>query len=288
MLKKALLVSFTLGLATSSFAATTCVLNGKKVTLASLVEKPMTTKENTLSTFKNAHDCLAQANDRRLVFLDVYWYLTEGLFTLPARQKFHDLDWYIKLLVGTAERYRLAFYQYEIGDYANMPEVWKLTYDSYLSNKKMSKPLDLFLGMNSHITYDIAVTLIDIGTNFANEGQFKDFRSLNPYFSEITPKLWDIVESYENRKKPRSKFTKAWKGYIINRWIIFHRLRTWDRAEKLDGFKADAGQFVDYKSFLDKDALSRGKTYLRGRSVIRLHSDNDLDLDLDMDIPELD
>ncbi len=250
------------------FAETKCIIDGQATTLADITRNKFTDKSSTLTTFRKMHDCLLENNDRRIVFLDVYWYLTEGLFGLPEKQEFKDLPWYITLLVGTAERYRMAFYQYEIGDFENMPQVWRLTFDSYHADRKQSRPLDLLLGMNSHITYDIALTLIDINTDFSNPNQFEDFRSLNPYFTEITPALWDIVESYENRD-PKGQFTKNWKGSVVNRWIIFQRLRTWDRAQEMDTFKTKKPDFEDYREFLDRNAVKRGKRFIFQRAVIK-------------------
>ncbi|MFZ4714038.1 MAG: DUF5995 family protein [Bacteriovoracaceae bacterium] len=264
------LVIISLTSANGAFADTRCVIDGKRVSLASITRMPFRTKEETLLTFKNAHECLLQNNDRRIVFLDVYWFLTEGLFKLPDRQHFNDLPWYTNLLIGTAERYRKSFYAYETGDFVSMPKVWKLTYDEYNSDRKESRPFDLLLGMNSHITYDIALTLVDIKTDFKNPGQYADFRSLNPYFTEITPNLWDIVEKYENGKH-RGKFHRAWKGAVVNAWIIHHRLNAWDNGEKLSAATFFGLNVDGFKQELDEDATKRGKTFIFERPIIRLN-----------------
>jgi hypothetical protein len=250
-----------------SHAETVCTIEGQKTTLGKISEKRLTNQENTLKTFENIHLCLEQNNDRRIVFLDVYWYLTKGLFSLPARQEFKDLKWYTKLLVGTAERYRMAFHQYEIGDFENMPQVWRLAFDSY-TTKKQSRPLDLLLGMNSHITYDIAVTLVDIETDFSNSNHYEDFRSLNPYFTEITPALWDIVEFYENRN-PRGKLHRKFKGAVVNKWIIYQRLNTWDRGEVLDQMKDNKLEFGQQLKQFDQEAVKRSKTFQREKFIIK-------------------
>lgn len=248
-------------------AETNCVVKGKKTTLAEITKNPLTSEAKTIELFDKAHECLAQNNDRRIVFLDVYGYLTRGLFTLPQRQEFEDLNWYIKLLIGTAERYRRAFYQFEIGDVENMPQVWRLAFESY-QTKKQSRPLDLLLGMNSHITYDIAVTLTDIGTDFSDTKHYNDFRSLNPYFTEITPALWEIVESYENRK-PRGKIHRAFKGKVVNKWIIYQRLNTWDRGYELNQALNNKQLFNETLKRFDDEAVKRSKTFQREKFVIK-------------------
>lgn len=252
---------------TQTFAETVCIIDGKKTTLAEISKAPFKTREQTLETFQKMHDCVLQhPEDRRIIFLDVYWRLTIGLFELRETQKFEDLTWYTKLLIGTAERYRKAFYEYETLDFSHLPQVWKLTYENYL-NPKLSKPLDLLLGMNSHITYDITLTLIDIETNFSNTKHYNDYRSLNPFFANITPELWDIVEYYEG--KHRSKFHRGWKAAVVNKWIITNRLESWDRAEIMDGLKNSAIEMNEYREYLDRDAVKRGKRFLRQRSIIR-------------------
>lgn len=264
---KNLIITFLFLSSLPSFAATDCIIEGKQTTLAEITKAPFKTREQTLSTFQKMHDCVLQhPEDRRIIFLDVYWTLTIGLFGLPEKQQFEDLVWYRKLLIGTAERYRKAFYEFEINDRENIPQIWLETYTSYL-NPKLSKPLDLLLGMNSHITYDITLTLIDIETDFTNRKHYNDYRSLNPFFTEITPQLWDIVEHYEG--KHRSEFHRKWKAAIVNKWIITNRLNSWDRAEEMDKFKNSITELNAYRNYLDQDAVKRGRRFLRQRSIIK-------------------
>lgn len=252
----------------SVFAETRCKIEGKNTTLAEVAKAPFKTNEQTLATFKKMHDCVLQnPEDRRIIFLDVYWYLTEGLMELPQKQKFEDVEWFNKLVIGTAERYRKAFYQFEVKDFSTLPQIWKETY-TYYTNPKLSKPLDLLLGMNSHITYDITLTLLDINTDFVtSKKHYNDYRSLNPYFREITPELWDIVESYEG--KHRSNFHRAWKGEIVNMWIIHHRLNSWDRGAELDKRKHSLTDFNTYRIYLDQDAVKRGRRFYKQRAIIK-------------------
>lgn len=249
----------------SVYAETVCLIDGKTTTLAEITKTPFTSRDQTLATFEKMHNCVLQhPDDRRIIFLDVYWKLTIGLFGLPAKQNFEDIIWYRKLLIGTAERYRRAFYQYEIRDFVNLPQVWHDTYDNYL-NPDLSKPLDLLLGMNSHITYDIALTLNDIRTDFSNPKQYNDYRSLNPFFANITPELWDIVEFYEG--KQRGKFHRKWKAAVVNQWIITHRLASWDRAQEMTGLKKT--ELDLYRLKLDEEAVKRGQKFLSQRAIIK-------------------
>lgn len=251
----------------SAFAETLCTIEGKQTTLAEITKAPFKSMDQTLTTFEKMHTCVLQhPEDRRIIFLDVYWYLTVGLFELQQKQKFEDLVWYNKLLIGTAERYRKAFYEFEIKDFANIPLVWHETYENYL-NPKLSKPLDLLLGMNSHITYDIALTLIDIETDFSDTKHYNDYRSLNPFFAAITPALWDIVEHYEG--KQRGKIHRSWKAAVVNKWIITHRLESWDRAEVMDGLRNSVTDLNEYQTYLDKDAVKRGRRFFKQRAIIK-------------------
>lgn len=251
-------------------AETPCLIAGQKTTLAEIAKEPFKTREQTLTTFQKMHDCVLQhPEDRRIIFLDVYWTLTIGLFGLPEKQHFEDLVWYKKLLIGTAERYRKAFYEFEIKDFENLPQVWRETYENYL-NPKLSKPLDLLLGMNSHITYDIALTLNDIETDFSNSKHYNDYRSLNPFFSAITPELWDIVEYYEG--KHRGQFHRKWKAAVVNKWIITNRLNSWDRAAEMDKFKNSISELNAYRNYLDQDAVKRGRRFYHQRAIIKGHN----------------
>jgi|GEM_PF-5455013 len=271
---KKLILIFAVVLSSSLFAETRCVINNQATDLAEITKQTFENQAQTLETFKLIEACFAQhPNDHRIVFAQVYGFLTIGLFSLPARQKFEDLEWYAKLLIGTADRYRRALHAYETGDFANTPEVWKVAFDAY-KNKKVSTPLNLFLGMNAHITYDIVLALLDIQTDFSKKAQYNDFRSLNPYFTEITPALWSIVEAHEG--KHRGKLHRNFKAFVVNKWIIFHRLRTWDRAEKLDAFKNDKKKVSEYIAWLDKNAKKRSKRFLAQKVFIK---SNELEFD---------
>lgn len=101
-----------------------------------------------------------EAGDRRCIFLEAYALMTERMSEAIGESRFEDGPWVRSLLDGFAGYYFDAVERFDTGDPAT-PQVWDLAL-SAAARPELGVLQHLFLGINAHINYDLALALADL------------------------------------------------------------------------------------------------------------------------------
>ena len=105
---------------------------------------------------------LVRAGDRRAVFLTVYGAVTAQVRRELAAERFRDPAWVADYLTAFANRYRTALLAYERARRDRVPGAWLLAFDAALAGETLVTQ-DAVLGINAHVTHDLALALTDAG-----------------------------------------------------------------------------------------------------------------------------
>lgn len=98
--------------------------------------------------------------DQRMVFLSCYLLMTRNMLAAIERGEFADPPWVGRLLHRFADYYFIALDAYD-QDSSSAPLVWQLAHNVCRSDQ-VSALQKLVLGVNAHINYDLALTLVDL------------------------------------------------------------------------------------------------------------------------------
>jgi hypothetical protein len=105
---------------------------------------------------------LVRSGDRRAVFLTVYGAVTAQVRRELAAERFRDPAWVADYLTAFANRYRTALLAYERSRRDRVPGAWLLAFDAALAGETLVTQ-DAVLGINAHVTHDLALALTDVG-----------------------------------------------------------------------------------------------------------------------------
>jgi hypothetical protein len=117
------------------------------------VDRPLISRMETLV------ERLEQAGDARCVFLRCYALMTGRMLQTLDEGGCYDTDWVRTLLHHFADYYFDALDAYECGA-ACVPAVWKRTHA--LAGAATPVLVNLLLGINAHINYDLALAMADL------------------------------------------------------------------------------------------------------------------------------
>ena len=101
-----------------------------------------------------------QARDRKVIFAHTYYLMTGNMLTALQSGAFHNRKWVTRLLDRFAEYYFDALAKYEKAPYS-APSVWRVAFE-VTENPEAFAVQNLLLGVNAHINFDLANTLIDV------------------------------------------------------------------------------------------------------------------------------
>ncbi|HZB94624.1 MAG TPA: DUF5995 family protein [Herpetosiphonaceae bacterium] len=117
------------------------------------IDQPLTTRMETLV------ERLELAGDARCVFLRCYAMMTARMLQTLDEGGFYDTTWVRTLLDHFENYYFAALDAYECGA-ASVPAVWKRTHA--LAGEATPVLVNLLLGINAHINYDLALAIADL------------------------------------------------------------------------------------------------------------------------------
>ncbi len=101
-----------------------------------------------------------QATDQRSVFLSCYALMTDNMLLTLQQGEFHDPVWVDRLLRRFASYYFTALEAYNRSE-SSAPAVWRVVFDATRSPEVQALQ-HLLLGVNTHINYDLVLTLVDL------------------------------------------------------------------------------------------------------------------------------
>lgn len=127
---------------------------------------------------------LRERGDRRAVFLTIYTRMTREVHDGIAAGTFADPAWLADYLVTFANYYRRAFLAFERGDIEAVADPWRIAFGaSYAGDALVIQ--DAFLAVNAHITYDLALTLADVGLDPDRAEKYADHRAINRILARL-------------------------------------------------------------------------------------------------------
>jgi hypothetical protein len=115
---------------------------------------------NVIDQMQRRIDRWAECDDGKALFLRCYCLMTGNVIAAVQARDFHDPDWVDRLLHRFAEYYFVSLDAYEDNP-AAAPAVWQLAH-SAANNPDLSAVQKLLVGVNAHINYDLAFTLVDL------------------------------------------------------------------------------------------------------------------------------
>ncbi len=99
-------------------------------------------------------------NDGKALFLRCYQMMTGNVLVAVEQREFNDPEWVRRLLNRFADYYFVSLDVYEDNP-AGAPAVWQLAH-SAANTHDLSAVQKLLAGVNAHINYDLAFTLVDV------------------------------------------------------------------------------------------------------------------------------
>ena len=135
--------------------------------------------------------------DRRSIFVRAYREMTSSMFAAIAAGEFEDGHWVERLLERFAEYYFEAV-ALHASDPDRCPAVWRVAFDATVEDG-LSPLRALFLGINAHINYDLALCVADVMDDWANlddstrESRQNDYEGVNLVIKRTVDTVQDEV-----------------------------------------------------------------------------------------------
>ena len=205
--------------------------------------------------------------DRRAIFLNCYTLMTQNMFAALGEGRFQDPTWVAQLLSRFADHYFAALEAYEQHD-PTTPAVWRLAHDAAAQTHLYSAQ-HLFLGVNAHINYDLALTVVELlgpvwPTLSPEQRQLyqQDFDRVNVIIKETTDQVQDEVLERHDRLMAWMDLVSGpldewFIGWLISGW----RDEVWQRAVAMMTC-ADAAAQEALRLELERVSLVRGRRIL--------------------------
>lgn len=220
-----------------------------------------------LNQMQEKIDNWQQTKDRRAIFLQCYRAMTANTLTAVAHGRFQDHTWVTGLLNRFADYYFLALDAYDAGQSGVSP-VWQYTFDA-ARQKKPNVLQHLFLGVNAHINYDLALTLYDVLheewptlTAAQRDGRYRDYCLINEIIAETIDQVQDEVVK---RESPLLALVD-WLGGRMDEWLVVEMLTGWREEVWRKGVEmveaVDADGRVTLRQSLEQSCLRRGRRIL--------------------------
>lgn len=140
--------------------------------------RPYESVDDALERLETLESRLREREDRRAVFLTVYTRMTRAIRANIDRGEFADPAWMRRYTVAFADYYRRAFLAFEHGRLGAVPAPWRIAFDTSVRGAGLVVQ-DAFLGINAHINYDLALTLLDVGIDPDRPDKRRDHRAVD-------------------------------------------------------------------------------------------------------------
>ena len=160
--------------------------------LVGIVESPFESVENVLGRLSALEAALRERSDRRAVFLTVYSRMTRAIRDRIEAGGFEDPAWMRRYTVAFADYYRRAFLAFERGRLGGVPAPWRVAFDTAVREAGLVVQ-DAFLGINAHINYDLALTLVDVGIDSDRRTKRADHRAVNDVLGRLVDAQQDAL-----------------------------------------------------------------------------------------------
>ena len=152
--------------------------------LLELVSEPYTGVEETHTRLGDLLAAYEERDDRRAVFLAIYWRMTAEVARGIRNGDFADPDWVGDYLVAFANLYRRAVRDYERGNVAALPDPWHVAFRATERGDSLVVQ-DAALGVNAHINYDLALALAAAGVGPDRPTKYEDHTAVIDVIADL-------------------------------------------------------------------------------------------------------
>ena len=163
--------------------------------LVDLAGSPFESVDDALERLTALEGVLRERADRRAVFLTVYSRMTRAIRARVDAGRFGDSEWMRRYTVGFADYYRRAFLAFERGRLEAVPAPWRVAFDTAVGGHGLVVQ-DAFLGINAHINYDLALTLLDVGIDPSRTEKLADHRAVNDVLRRLVDAQQDALAEF--------------------------------------------------------------------------------------------
>lgn len=207
-----------------------------------------------------------QRGDKRAIFLQCYQMMTANMETAVADGRFHDALWVTHLLTHFANYYFRALDAYDAAK--PCAAVWQMTHAA-AAQRKTKVLQNLFLGVNAHINYDLALTVYDLlhpeWPTLSAAGRhlrYQDYCLVNAIIAETINAVQDeVVERYAPLLALVDWLGGPVDEFIIEQLISHWREEVWRYALQLLAAPDDAAR-ESMRQVVETTALRRAHTIL--------------------------
>ncbi len=193
--------------------------------------------------------------DHRAAFSLMYLRVTEGV---PG-VRFHDERWLSHLDAVFAQLYFRAFDNWRSGRQAAVPEAWRISFEA-ARDRDTTGLGDMMLGMNAHISRDLAYALAMTGQTEGDGTSAKvDYDSVNDLLSQVAPPM--IAEEARLFDPTVGKFTSPLLGVYqsdITSVLASWRTEAWYNAKRLIAARTPAQRAAVSRN-IDESAAARAR-----------------------------
>ncbi|MDY6818813.1 MAG: DUF5995 family protein [Halobacteriales archaeon] len=164
--------------------------------LIELLTEPFESTADVTRRFDQLARSLRADNDGRAVFLSVYRRITDGIEREIEADRFADPAWVSAYLVAFADRYRTAFLAYERGNFDAVPDPWLVAFTAALTEGTLAIQR-ASLGINAHVTYDLAFAIDDVGIDPKRPQKYADHDRINTVLNTMVDRVQSgLIELY--------------------------------------------------------------------------------------------
>ena len=208
------------------------------------------------------------AGDRRSVFLSCYALMTENMLQAVDDGVFHDGIWVERLVRRFAEYYFAGVQAYE-RDHAATPAAWRAAHDATKRTETMTLQ-HLFLGINAHINYDLALTLVDLLEKDwptlpqpEKRRRYEDYCRVNDVIGETIDAVQkQVVERFTPSLVIVDTLFLHGDEWLLSRLVAHWREEVWVNAESLLALPASGEKRANVVGLIEAMALERADAIL--------------------------
>jgi len=221
-------------LAAHSTVATANNQHGDTV-LVDLVATEYTTVEEFLDALRGLKAALLDRDDPRVVFVAVYIIQTGQAQSFLEADLFEDPEWAEALTLNFANLFRQAFFDYETGNFAALPQAWKIAFDA-----SQQTGVTIFqhalLGIHAHVNHDLSHAIAAVTPRAERDRRAHDYMITNDLviggILEAEHVIGDEFAPFlANLDEVLGDFDARLLRVVLTQW----RYRAWRNAQFFDG-----------------------------------------------------
>jgi Family of unknown function (DUF5995) len=173
--------------------------------------------------------------DQRTIFVRAYREMTSSMLEAIEAAEFEDAQWVKRLLERFAEYYFESVALYA-SDPDRCPVVWRVAFDATVEGA-LSPLRTLFLGINAHINYDLALCVSDVMDDWVHLDDFtralrqRDYERVNSVIRRTVDAVQrDVVEPISPALGVADLLMGPLDEWLFSALIADWRHDTWDDA----------------------------------------------------------